>query len=57
MDMIYQQSDTIHRFLSNSIYMKIEKIINLELFLVAIAVSIGLTYVTTDMKIILRKNL
>ena len=37
--------------------MKIEDIVNLELLLVATAISIGVTYVTTDMKIILRKNL
>lgn len=37
--------------------MKIEDIVNLELFLVTIAVSIGVIYVTSDMKIILRKNI
>lgn len=37
--------------------MKIEEILNLELLLVTISISIAFTYITSDMKIILRKNL
>jgi|TARA_B100001094_G_C17575342_1_gene504836 hypothetical protein len=37
--------------------MKIEDYLNMEVLLVTIGVSIGIMYVTSDMKIILRKNL
>lgn len=37
--------------------MKVEDIINIELFLVTIGVTIGVMYMTSDMKIFLRKNL
>jgi hypothetical protein len=37
--------------------MKIEDYLNLELLLLTIGISVGIIYVTQEMKIILRKNL
>jgi len=37
--------------------MKIDDYVNLEVVMITIGISIGIMYITTDMNVILRKNL